>query len=94
MYIVVSLVFMLLGVINGFIERKVYNPLTIFLVLWGIICILPGLHLYDLFEFEEYAYLIVVIGALGFTIGYLIFRFKNIKFRIGKISFTVVDLLI
>lgn len=77
-----------LGFVGYFTEKKVFNPVSVILFMWGIIVYLSSLQLYTLYEASEEIYMYIFIGLVAFTIGYYIVRFilKNgrIRFIFGK----------
>ena len=59
-------------------EKNIYNPCTIFVTLWLIICFLTTLRLYGLNEVSFNAYILVLAGVLSFAFG----CFARTKFKI------------
>lgn len=56
--------------INWYIEKNIYNPLTIFSGMWCLIIFLANLKLYGMYDFSSKPLIIVGIGVLGFSLGY------------------------
>lgn len=79
---------------NG--KRKVYSPLFLFALFWGILCFLSDLHLYRLFETSIFAYLCILTGVAGFSIGCILVGFsKKVKCSPAqKLNLTVYNVLL
>lgn len=70
------LILILLGSINWYLEKKVYNPLTIFSFMWVIIIFLANLRLYGMYDFSNKPFILITIGVIGFSIGYWFIKYS------------------
>lgn len=80
------LVLLVLMLFQAFIEKKLYNPASLFFGIWFLICFLANLQLYDMYSFSYMPYFLVLIGCVSFFIGYCTLRFykKNIHLSFGS----------
>ncbi|MBN1036874.1 MULTISPECIES: oligosaccharide repeat unit polymerase [Clostridium] len=66
-------------------EKKFFNPITIFYILWGVIFKLSALCLFNLKEASENTYCIILLGLITYGCGYYLIRLLNnrsiFKFR-------------
>lgn len=60
-------------------EKNVYNPLSIFLAMWFVICFLASLQLFDMYDYSYRAPLVILIGVIGYYLGFMIARKYKIK---------------
>ena len=67
---------------SRYIEKKWINPLTIFCVLWDFIVILGGLKLFGMYNYSNRTFIIILIGVLGFFLGYILA--KRYRFVFNK----------
>lgn len=72
--------------IGYFTEKKVFNPLSTIMFMWGVIVYLSSLQLYTLYKTSEEIYRYIFLGLVAFTIGYYISR---IFLKNGKIRFSI-----
>ncbi len=72
---IISLIISYFGY-SWFGKKKVYAPLFLFALFWGILCFLSELRLYRLYETSSFAYLNVLIGVLGFTLGCVLIKVR------------------
>lgn len=86
MYIFTSIILIGYGLFHAhFIEKKKsYNPKTLFLVLWGILSVLSGVQLFGLYDFSDKVYFIVLVGCIGFSLGYDLIRFTKKRISITR----------
>lgn len=61
------------------IYKTIYNPATIFTMLWAIILLLYSLHLYGLYYANIDNLIILVIGIVFFNVGCLLSNVVNVK---------------
>lgn len=64
-----------ISVIGFKIEKRIYNPLTVFYVFWTIIVGLASLCLFKMKQTSQSTYTIVFLGLLSFFGAYLLTRF-------------------
>lgn len=78
-------ILILIGIVEWILEKKIYNFLTAYCFFWSIIVFLANLKLFDMYEYSNKGYELILIGSLGFAIGYWIFRFwiNNKKFKVN-----------
>ncbi len=79
MALVVGLCLCLLGLLGAYINKKWYNPMTLFCGLWSFICVLSSFRLYGMYTFSNRPYIIILIGFIGFCFGYLACLIKRRK---------------
>lgn len=66
------LIIMLL--ISFLMEKSYYSPLNLFLSLWIIVSIFSKMQLYGMYNFSSKVYWIVLVGNIGYFLGYLFMR--------------------
>lgn len=59
-------------------EKKIYNILTVFCCLWLIITLISIIRPYNMFKTSDAAYMLVLIGTLGFSFGFFFRKKKEI----------------
>lgn len=69
------LILLFIGGGNWYIERKIYNPLTIFSFMWLIIVFLANLKLFGMYDFSDKPFILIIIGVIGFAIGYWLIKY-------------------
>lgn len=80
---VVILILLLMILISYIFEKNLYNPLFVFLMLFFVITILSSLQLYGMLPFSSKPYWIILIGCLGYCIGYVFLRLsRNRKIKL------------
>ena len=55
-----------------FIERSLINFQTLFCVAWTSIASAASLGLYDMIHYDDSMYMVVLLGCMGFTLGYVL----------------------
>lgn len=60
-------------------EKNWSNPITVFTIMWEFICILAGLRLYDMYEYDERVFFLILLGVLGVFLGY--FAASRVRIR-------------
>lgn len=84
MYIVFfAIICIIFSIIKAKKDKNKFNPISIFLILWGIIFIFSKLRFYTLFESTNKTYNYLIYGIISFVLGYyfmkLITRNKGIR---------------
>lgn len=59
------------GLISWKMQKSVCNLLTIYSFFWSAIVFLANLRLYGMYEFSNRPYVLIIIGSLGVTLGYM-----------------------
>ena len=67
-------------------QKDLFNPIVLFFGLWGIITLLSSLHLFGLKEASNKAYIIILVGLLGFLSGFLLIQLLCKKTNIKRFS--------
>lgn len=70
LYLFCGIVF-IIGLIAIKSERKFFNPLTLFCMMWSSILFLSTLQLYSLYKGDDRTYKLMMIGIASFIIGYV-----------------------
>jgi oligosaccharide repeat unit polymerase len=78
MYIFTVLVLLFLLIMSVMINRKKNFVLVGFYGIWLVVIILCGLKLYGLVEYSTRVYYVVLIGIIGFTIGYIFMGYSKV----------------
>ena len=60
-------------------EKNWSNPITVFTIMWEFICILAGLRLYGMYEYDERVFFLILLGVLGVFLGY--FAASRVRIR-------------
>lgn len=72
----------ILAIVGKTTEKNLFNPVTVFMVLWGGILILSNLHLYNLSTANIKYYNLIFVAIIAYFIGYyiinIVVRDKNI----------------
>lgn len=98
MIISVALMCFIFAFVGFRTERKVFNPLTVFCSLWGLILFLSSMHAYNLDLANQTTYSWIYIGIAMYTIGYYVCKyvwrnnhvvFKNKRLNINKYNNTL-----
>lgn len=63
---------MILLLIISVVTEKLYSPLTIFLVIWLVVCSLASMQLFNMYNYSYRAPLVILIGVIGMFLGYVI----------------------
>lgn len=88
MVIVCVLFCIVSAIIAHKIEKKIINPVTIMMTLWGIIIPLSAARYYGLNELSSEVVIVIFVGLLGFFIGYLLFianhKYNYVVFTFGN----------
>lgn len=58
-----------LAVLSYKIEKRLYNPVTLFCGIWALVILFAALHLYGMKEVSDYAYSIMTLGIVCFSLG-------------------------
>ncbi|SHG03429.1 O-antigen polymerase [Ornithinibacillus halophilus] len=67
-------------IIGGITEKKIYSPIILFSALWAIILFFAQFELFGLTGTSYYTFLIIFIGLISYFGGYYFFRFiKPVK---------------
>lgn len=79
-------VFFLIGLIAIKSERKFFNPLTLFCIMWSSILFLSTLQLYSLYKGDDRTYKLMIMGIVAFIVGYYLARLfiGNKRLTFGK----------
>ena len=59
-------------------EKRFYNLLSVFCVLWSIIVLIAYIAPYDMYSTSDKAYSLVLIGSISFAVGYYIRKNKQV----------------
>ena len=72
-----------LAVLSYKIEKRLYNPVTLFCGIWALVILFAALHLYGMKEVSDYAYSIMTLGIVCFSLGsYMALSIRK-RFKIG-----------
>ena len=74
-----------LAVLSYKIEKRLYNPVTLFCGIWALVILFAALHLYGMKEASDYAYSIMTLGIVCFSFGSYIALSIRKRFRISLI---------
>lgn len=74
----------LIIILSYLIEKNIYNPLTMFFGLYGIIIIFSTLGLYEMNVVSQKTYSIIFLGLFSFLLGFLYFETIKPVFSLGK----------
>lgn len=85
LYLFCGIVFVI-GLIAVKSEKKFFNPLTLFCIMWSSILFLSTLQLYSLYKGDNRTYKLMMIGVAAFIIGYYLAKLLvgNKRLIIGK----------
>lgn len=85
LYLFCGIVFVI-GLIAVKSEKKFFNPLTLFCIMWSSILFLSTLQLYSLYKGDDRTYKLMMIGVAAFIIGYYLAKLLvgNKRLIIGK----------
>ncbi len=72
----ILLVLFVLLLISYMFEKNLYNPLSVFLIIWIIIISLSNLRLYDMLPFSYRPCWIVLLGCFGYFVGYFFWKYS------------------
>lgn len=98
------LLLLAIGTTGILIEKKICNFLTLYSYVWCIAAFLSGLHLYNQVPYSERVYFFIIIGGIGFAVGYYLLNFFLIprkklpseaeNFYRGKVNYNIWNLLL
>lgn len=81
-----------IGIVEWIIEKKIYNLLTGYCFFWVLIMMLAELRLFGMYDYSDKAYSLILIGSIGYAIGYWLFRFSGIRYTFPKKKIHETDL--
>lgn len=85
MIYILIVVLISLFIISIKLEKRIYNPLTIFIVIWTFITILASLKLNGMINYTDKSIFLIGLGCISFFIGYeMMHFFKKKKGNITK----------
>lgn len=89
MYYLIIIILFIIFLYSYIKEKNKASPLFIFSITWILIIFLDSIKLYNLYSTSNFAYLIILIGIVGFVFGYLIniYSFYLNKLFKNKIKF-------
>lgn len=92
LYLFCGIVF-IIGLIAIKTEKKIFNPLTLFCVMWSSIIFLSTLQLYSLYNGDNKTYRLMMMGIATFIIGYYLAKLLigNKRLAIKKKRKSVVE---
>ncbi|WP_339266763.1 O-antigen polymerase [Paenibacillus sp. FSL R5-0470] len=61
-----------ISIISSRMQRSVINPLTIIFVFFSLMIGLASMGLYNLYDVRDDTYIVMIVGLLGFLIGYVV----------------------
>ncbi len=67
------------------IEKKIFNPVSVFCGIWAVITFLSNLQLFGLYETSENTYFLILIGIISYILGVFISTF-GIKWKKRNIN--------
>lgn len=79
MKIVIIIFMIILFMISILLERRLYNPLTIFVGLWMSLLILASFRLFNLYKINAMIYICIFISTLGFFGGFFLIRYVKVS---------------
>ena len=50
-------------------DKKLYNPITLFCSIWAVVIFMASLHLYNMKQVSDTAYLLIFLGMMCFSAG-------------------------
>ena len=80
-FVVVLFIIALIGIC---IEKNIFNYLTVFNAIWGVIIFASQFALYEMRVVSDKVYYIIIWGCLFFDIGYIVYSLKPISFSINS----------
>ena len=88
MSIIAAILASSLAVLSYKIEKRLYNPVTLFCGIWALVILFAALHLYGMKEVSDYAYSIMTLGIVCFSLGsYVALSIrKHFKIRLTRKS--------
>lgn len=75
----ILIILILLLLFSLFFEKNLYNPLSVFLIIWITILFLSNMKLYNMLPFSTRPYWIVLIGCFGYLCGYVFGKYALSK---------------
>lgn len=72
--------------IIGIRKKKLWDPLVVFSVFWGLIIFLASLQLFNLYPISRNVYIMFELGFVSFVIGYGNWSLIGDKFKIKELS--------
>ena len=88
MIVVTTAILLLLLMLSVVGEKNIYNPMTVFLALWSVICFLAGLKLFGMYDYSYHAPLVILIGVVSVYLGYVFFIIVFLSlFVLSDVSF-------
>ena len=87
MYLKLSMIILLYVLISSFLRKKIDTLLFVFACLWTVVIFLYNLKLFDIFDISENTEQIVLVGIIGFVIGYIVS--EKIQFKFGDSSSSI-----
>lgn len=77
----------LISVLYGYLkEQNIYNPIVLFSGFFGFISLLASFQLYGMNKTSDKAYLIIVLGVLGFICGAVFYKCVFSRFKISNLK--------
>lgn len=86
MSVIAVILTLILAVLSYKIEKRLYNPMTLFCGIWALVISFAALHLYGMNEVSDDAYSIIILGIICFTLGCYVALSIRKRFRIGHIG--------
>lgn len=80
---IISLIILIFALFIWKIEKTFFNLGSLFCLIWAFICFLSALKLYNMYNFNQYAYIIILLGCFSFSLSYIFAKGKKIKFYIN-----------
>lgn len=69
---------LIIAIIGYITEKRFYNLLSVFCVLWSTIVLIAFVSPYEMYPTSDKAYLLVLIGTVSFSIGYYIRKSRRV----------------
>lgn len=77
-----------LAVLSYKIEKRLYNPITLFCGIWALVVFFAALHLYGMNEVSDEAYSIIILGVVCFVLGAYTALLMRKRIKIGHVHKT------
>ena len=77
-----------LAVLSYKIEKRLYNPITLFCGIWALVVFFAALHLYGMNEVSDEAYFIIILGIICFVLGSYAALLMRKRIKIGHVNKT------
>ncbi|MCD8100239.1 MAG: oligosaccharide repeat unit polymerase, partial [Oscillospiraceae bacterium] len=87
MGIIISAILALIFIVFIVSHNDKYGILCLFIGMWAGICILATLKLYGMRDYNDYAFVVILIGCLAYVMGYMF----SCKARIGIRNVTTIE---